>query len=826
MSTIRQLSFSGGEVSPSLYGRVDQIKYATGLRTLRNGFTMRHGGVTNRPGSRFVTEVKDSTAAVRVIPFIFNADQTYILEFGNLYIRFIKDGVQLTVSGVATWNIATPYVVGDLVVEAGVNYYCIAANTGNQPPNASFWHPLTGNIYEIPTPYVEADLFTLNYVQSADVITIAHPNYAPRELSRTADTTWILSTIDFSPAIDPPTAPAVAGTAGSNDYIYHVTSVDAATFEESLAVLASGTSLKAPTESQPHTISWTEEAAASEYNVYLEVNGVPGFVGVAQGSQFVNDGITPDTTDTPPVARNPFSGAGDFPSTVTFYQQRRIFANTNNDPEKVFSSRTGLFRNFTVSSPLQDDDAVTFVLAGRQINEVRSLLELGTLVILTAGGEWSIRGDEAGVLRPTDVNSKQHSYNGSAELPPLIVNGNALYLQARGSIVRDLGFNFEVDGYRGNDLTIFSNHLFDPFTFVDWTYQQIPNSIVWLVRSDGALLGLTYVIEHSMLAWHHHDTDGLFESVASVPEGNEDVLYAVIQRAIDGSSVRYIEKFLTRQIDDIRDSVFVDSSLSYDGRNATPSHTMTLTSSGGGWTHLDDLTLTSSTAFFTAGDVGNEIHLTGSDGTIIRASITAFTSTTIVTVRPNKTVPIAMRSVAISDWSRAVDEFAGLDHLEGEDVSVFADGFVVANPNNAAYTTATVSSGTVTLDRPYAVVHIGLPYLFDLETLDIDTVRGETLMDRRKLISDLTLFVEDSRGIFGGVKPPTDDATNPTEGLRELKIRNDEGYDDPVDLVTGTVDIKLTGEWNTNGRIFIRQIDPVPVTILSVAPAGLVPFRG
>lgn len=829
MATDRQLSFSSGEIGPSLYGRADLVKYETGLRTCRNMLVQRHGGITNRAGTQFIAEVKDSTKKVVLKSFIFNQSQTYALEFGDQYIRFIKDGVQVTVSGVAAWLTATPYVIGALVVELGVNYYCIQAHTSsgaNQPPNAAFWHQLTGSIYEIPTPYLEADLPTLSTVQSADVITIAHPTYEPRDLSRTADTNWILSEIVFGPTIAAPDNPAVAGTAGSESFTYHITSVASVDNEESLAAIVTQGSLTAPSAND-HTITWDAVPAAQFFNIYLVENGVAGFIGTAVGTQFVNDGIIPKLTDNPPVLNNPFSGVGNFPSTVGYYQQRLMFANSNNDPERVWASQTNRRKNFNVSTPLQDDDSVQFDLVGQQVNEVRHMSVLGTLVIFTTGGEWAILGDAAGRLLPNEVNSKQHSYNGSSERPAITVDGNALYVQARGSIIRDLGFEFNVDGYRGNDLTIFAAHLFDKFTLDDWAFQQIPHSVVWAVRSDGVMLGLTYVLNHQIVGWHQHDTDGKFENVLVVPEtvgiSNEDVLYVVVNRTINGVTRRYIERFATRKVDEdaIEDSIFMDSSLSFDGTNTTPT-TMTL-SGGITWTAGEDIIITASAAEFLAGDVGNEIHLTVGSVTL-KVELVGFTSTTVMDARALKDVPVAFREVAILTWAKAVDVFGGLSHLEGKDVSAFGDGFVAASPNNDTFDTAvTVTAGVATFDRPYARMHIGLPYLSDAFTLDVDTATGEPMADKVKLIQRVTVFFEESRGFFAGREPPPDEVNAPLFGLNELKVRQDEDMDDPVALLTGTEDVKIEGKWNRNGRVFMRQVDPVPLTILTLIGAGYIP---
>lgn len=815
MTTLIQRSFAGGELAPSLYSRVDQVKYATGLRTCRNWFIMKHGGISNRPGTKFITEVKDSTKEVRLIPFIFNASQTYVLEFGDQYIRFIRNDAYVEVSGVAAWNIATAYEIGDLVESGGVNYYCIADNTGNMPPNATYWYPLTGDIYEIPSPYVEADLETLVFAQSADVITITHPSYEPRELSRTDHTAWFLSTINFVPSISAPTGLAVSGGSGTEDE-WVVTAVKEETFEESLQSTSVGSDTEA-TEAAPRTLTWTAVSGATEYNVYKKLNGVYGFIGVAGTNEFEDTGIFPDVSDTPPEERNPFSGSDNFPSTVNFYQQRRGFANTNNNTEKVFFSRTGFFNNFTISSPLQDDDAITFILAGRQVNAVKFLVDLGSLVVFTEGGEWIVVGDESGLLLPDAINSKQHSYYGCGDLRPLLVGNNIMFVQARGSIIRDLQQD-AIEGYKGNDLTIFSTHLFQNYTIIDWDYQKTPDSIIWAVRSDGTLLGLSYVREHQLWGWHRHDFDGTAERVVSIPDGDEDAVYLVIKRTINGSDVRYIEKFASRKIDDVIDNIFMDSALTYDGRNTNSSHLMTL-SGGTTWTYTDNLTLDSSISFFTAGDVGNEIHLTGSDGTVIRAKITVFLSGTEVTVKPHKTVPVSMRSVGISTWGKAVDTLSGLDHLEGKDVSVFADRFVDASPNNTSMATITVSSGSITLSQPRVVAHVGLPVTADMETLDIDTTQGETMNDKYKLMTVVNLIVEETRGLWAGIDP--DDL----DDLTEFKLRDQEGYDEPVELKTGTVEVPIQSHWNSHGRIFVRQIDPVPASILAAVPGGYVPIR-
>ena len=857
MSTIIQRSFASGEIAPALYARVDFFKYQTGLRSCRNFFIMRHGGATNRPGTKFVGEVSDSTKVVRLIQFIFNESETYVLEFGDLYMQLIQNGEYINIDshsitavteanpavitlGAHSWLVGDEVSIQDVVgmTELNTRSYKITTVTattvelsymdGTVVDSTLFTTYVSGGTmyrkFMLVTPYLEADLSTLQFAQSADVVTIVHPDYQPRELARASALSWSLSTISTTPAIAAPNITGSTGGTGSTSITYVVTSVAEESYEESL-VSTSHTNVSGPgTVANPITLNFTTVTGAQEYNVYREENGISILIGIAGVGSYVDVGADGDATKTPPVNRALFATTDNYPSAVTYFQQRIMYANTNDELEKVWASKIGLFKNFSISSPLQDDDSITFTLVGKQVNEIKHMIDIGKLVLFTSSGEWTLESS-SGALTPSTVNLKQQSYNGANNLPPIIIGNSALYVQARGSVVRDLGFDFSVDGYKGNDLTIFSAHLFDDFTLVDWAYQQIPHSVLWCVRGDGVLLALTYVREQSLLAWSRHDFDGGFvENVCVVPEGSEDVLYVTIKRTIDGVVKRYIERMNTRNIVNVEDTTFMDSYLSYDGRNTTAT-TMTL-SGGTTWEYTEALTLTSSASFFSSDDVGNAIHLTDSDGVIIRALIQSYTSGTVVTITPHKTVPISLRSIAITSWTRAVDNLQGLWHIEGKQVSVFADGFVAASPNNDAYEVVTVANGQITLDKTYGVIHVGLPYISDLETLDIDTTQGETLSDKFKNSKEVTLFVEESRGVFAGPKPPSDDLTDPLEGLNEFKLRNDEGYDDPVDLKTGVIDVNLNSEWNSNGRIFVRQIDPIPLSVLAIAPAGEYPFSG
>lgn len=777
MVAFAQRSFTAGEISPSLYARTDQAKYSIALRTLRNFFVRKSGGAVSRPGTEYIAEVKDSTKKVRLIPFIFNDSQTYILEFGDQYIRFYKDGVQLT--------------------------------SGGSP-------------YEVSTPYLEADLFDLGFAQSADVLTIVHPSYAPRDLSRTGDTSWTLTTITFTPSISPVQSLSNDRPSAIVNYGWTVTAVNSKG-EESLGATTRGhTSTLGLSSSNKFKLTWAANSDAIKYRVYRildgEVDGV-GFIGETTESSFIDDGIEPTYADIPPSDPDYFNASNDYPSAVSYYQQRRIFANSNNAPEGVWLSFINSFKNFISYQPIADDNSIFFNLVGRQVNEILHIVDLDNLFLLTTGGEWSIDGDDSRIIRPSSINARQRSYNGSSSIRPIVVNDTIIYVQSRGSIVRDM---YHDNGLVGSDLTIFSHHLFDGKTVVDWGFQRSTNSILWIAMSDGGVLGLTYVREQQVYSWHRHDfQNGLVESIEVVPEGTEDYVYMAIKRTINGSTVRYIERFTSREISegtDITDSKILDSSLSLDGTNETA--TVVTISGGSSWDHTETLTLTANSAIFVSGDVGNAIHLTDADGNIIIFTITGFTSTLIVTGRVNRDVPAGLQGMATTQWGKAVDEISGLDHLEGEDVSVFADGYVVGSPNNPKYSTYTVSSGAITLDRPYVKIHVGLPITSDIETLDIDNFEGEPLSNQRKNVTEITVYLKDSRGFWAGKEAPT--GTDATENLREYVSGKPDAYSPPSQETKNVTKI-IRSNWNNHGRVFIRNVDPIPLEILAIVPTGYIP---
>lgn len=509
-------------------------------------------------------------------------------------------------------------------------------------------------------------------------------------------------------------------------------------------------------------------------------------------------------------AKYAWNSVNGYPSTVVYYQQRLYFAASTAYPQTIWASRTGDYKDFGKNNPIQDDDRIIYTYAGRQVNEIRHLIDVGNLVALTSGGEYTISGDQNKVLTPSAFSFSSQGNNGSSNVPPIAVANIALFIQEKGSVVRDLAYSFDVDGYQGTDLTILANHLFQKHSIVDWSFCIVPYSSAFCIRDDGKLLVLTYLRDQQVFAWAPQSSAGKYESTCSISEGSEDAVYFVVNRTINGQTVRYIERLSSRLFTNDEDAFFVDCGLSYDGRN-TSSRTMTISGGTGDWSYQVDYPVTvSGGAYFVNTDVGAQIQFpyTGTDPDTnepvakeLRGDIISVTSNTAVVVRFNRNVPPVLRNVATTNWQMARQTFSGLAHLEGQTVNILSDASV--EPQK------TVTGGAVTLESPGAVVHIGLPITAEFETLDININGQETLLDKKQVIPTVTMVVNASRGIW---------ATTPGGTWYEYPQREFEFYDDPVDDATGKVEVKLDSNWDKNGRVKVRQLDPLPLSVLAVLP--------
>lgn len=602
-------SFAAGEIAPELFGRIDLEKFQSGAALVQNMIVLPHGPVQSRPGFEYVLETKDSTKASRLIPFAWSVEQTMMLEFGDGYIRFHTEGATLLDAGITITGAtqANPCVLtyfgadpanGDWLyladlggmselngrfvkvanVDSAANTFEPADLDGAPIDSLAYTAYTIGGtaspVYEIASSYVEADLAAISYTQSADVLTLCHPDHPVRELRRLGATNWTLTDVVFGPVVEAPTGVTATATgAGATTHRYVVTSIDAYTYEESLASTPDDCTNDLTIAGQYNTVAWSEPVATPVAGsaVYKQKGTAYGYVGqVAQGTlTFVDDNIVPDMSKAPPEAADPFAGVDDYPSAVTYTQQRRCFGATNNRPQNIWMTRSATEANFCQSVPLRDDDAIIFGIKGAQQNRIRHLVPLDDLVALTAGGVYVVRAADGSVLTPSTVDPRPQSSVAASQVQPALAESACLYSQEHGSHVREVLYvsdNTGRAGYSNNDVSLLAPHLFDGYEVVSMAFSN--NStlpVLWAVRDDGVLLGMTYVPSQNVRAWHQHTTRGVFESVATVSEDAEVALYAIVRRTVNGRTVRYIERMHQRLYESLEEVFAVDAGVTYTG---------------------------------------------------------------------------------------------------------------------------------------------------------------------------------------------------------------------------------------------------------------------
>ena len=655
---VQLTNFTGGELSPRLDGRNDLQKYSTGCKTLENMIIFPHGSAARRSGTQFVAEVKDSTKETRLIPFEFSTTQTYILEFGNQYIRFFKDNGQILSSG---------------------------------------------SPYEISSPYLEAELFDIKFAQSADVMYICHPNHPAKKLSRTGHTSWSLTSVDFT------------------DGPYMDENISSTTISTSAHTVGTGRTL---TASSTTGINDNTGFQTTDVGRLIRFRDGYGKITARTSTTVVTIEILEDMGSSSASANwslGAFSDTTGHPSCVTFFEQRLVFAATLSQPQTIFFSKSGDYENMDENrgGTIADDDAIIYTIASNQVNAIRFMTATRTLIIGTAGGEFAVSGGSVDTaITPTNILIKKQSNNGAANVDALAVGNATLFLQRARRKLRELAYNFDVDGYVAPDLTILAEHISEG-GFKQLSYQQEPNQIIWCVRNDGQLVGLTYQRGH-IFGGVFGSGNAVCESVATIPtDDSEYQTYVIIKRTINGATKRYVEFIHQYDFDETDDTSFnfLDSQLDYSGS--------------------------------------------------------------------------------------AVTTIGGLSHLEGQTVSVLANG--------ATHPDATVSSGQITLARSATKVKVGLPYTSLLQTMRIDAgAQNGTSQSKTKRIYEITARLYESIGIEVGP-----DLNN----MERIPFRSSaNAMNSGISVFTGDKEIEFRGNYETDGFIFVRQTQPLPLTILSLYP--------
>lgn len=748
-----QVAFNAGEFSELTGSQFTFAKYKNALSVCENMVPLVQGGLTRRTGTKFVAEVKDSSKTTRLIPFEYSVTQAYVLEFDDLAFRVYKDRAQVleatkTITGVTQAN---PAVVtsaghglsnGDEVYITGVvgmtqlngrNFKIanVAANTfelqslaGTNINSTGYTAYSSGGtaarVYTVTTTYAQADLFNLKFTQSADVLYITHPSYPPRKITRTGHTNWTISTITFKdgPYLSTNNTAVTITPSGTTGAI---------TLTASSATFAStdvGRMVRIK-----HSSTWGY-ATITGYTSSTVVDAtVTNAFGATTASTEWRLGLYCDTLG--------------YPSCVTFFEDRLFFAGSTGARQRLDGSVVGDYENFAPSDTdgtVADDSAVSYSLNSNDVNAVRWMMndEKG-LLCGTAASEWVVRPSSLNeALTPTNISAKSPTSCGSANLQALRTGKSTMYVQRTLSKIRELAYVYEIEGFKSPDMTVLNDVILTGgVTQLD--YQQEPLSVVWFVRTDGQLIGLTYERDQDVLGWHRHIIGGTYsggdavvESVAVIPtpDNTADEVWLIVKRTIGGTTKKYIEYITPRFTGTTAtNAYFVDGGLTYSGSAATT--------------------------------------------------------------------------------------ISGLWHLEGQTLSVLADG--------AVRNDVTVSNGQVTLSASASVVHLGYSYESNLQTLRIEAGAADgTAQGKTKRIHRVMVRLYRSLGqIFFG---PNETAVDAETDYLFFRTSADLMGSPPA-LFTGDSEILWNGTYETDGKMYFRQSQPLPFTLLGLFPQLLTQDR-
>ena len=798
-----QTNFTAGELTPKLHGQVDFKKYNNGVEELKNMTVFPQGGCQRRSGSRYICEVKDSTKTTRLIPFEFNITQAYVLELGDQYIRFFKDGGQITEANKTITAItkANPAVVtsnshgysnGDHVWINSVGgmtrlngrRFVVAGVTTNtfqlQGENSTSYDSYTSGgtaakVYEIATPYTEAMLFDINFTQSADVMYIVQESLKPRKLSRTGHTSWTLTEVDFKkgPYLDTNTSSTTmtpSGTSGSvtitassstfvaNDVGRLITVGDG---HAKITAYSSGTSVTATT---------TENFANTNANATW-----------ALGAWCTDKG---------------------YPRTVSFFEQRLVFGGSSAYPQTIWASESGLYEEFDAGDA-SAADAFIYTIAANRVNVIRWLSPARDLIVGTVGGEFKVGRPTGEPLKPDNVQITQQTTFGGYTTDPIQIGNAVLFVQRQQRKIREFSYRFEDDAYLAPDMTLLAEHITDT-GIVDVDYAQEPDSIYWAVRTDGTLIGMTYQRDEDVIAWHRHEFGGsnkyTFNGASAVTAHTADANKngyitisshglstgdKVIYSAGGGTKIPELTEGETYWVYR-RDANTLEFADTYQ---QALDRTIKQITAGSGASH--SISLQAKVKSITSINLSQENRV----WIIVERRING-NKVQYVEYLDNTISMDSCLTALVNDGTTIV---TGLNHLEGETVQLLI--------GDAVYPTQTVSGGQITATLPagaaYKTIEIGLGYTSKIKTLKIeDGSQAGTAQARKKRYNEVVVRLLKSVGVtINGDQLPFRSNTTPA------------GQDIPD--FTGDKRVMNLG-WNREGQVTIEQTQPLPLTVLGI----------
>lgn len=830
-------NFAGGQLSRKLLGRIDLTSYPLGAKILRNFIPEVQGPATYRGGFKHVVRTHNNESSF-LLPFTFNDEQAYVLEFSDQKLRFFSDGGVITEDEKTITNTtqANPGVItsashgyssGDqifisgvegmtelnglfyLVVRIDANSFSLTDLDGNAI-DTSAYSAYSGSgsaerIYEIDTPYSIDDVSGLKAAQKADLMYIVHPDYEPRKLIRTSETNWSLST--YTRTADPFTQ-AIEGVTQAAECEVTITDHTLETGDTIEIYDVSGmTELNGNTYLVEDTGANTFKLKDPTTEAYINSSGYSAYS--SDGYVFISGGM---------------------PGAVGFYGGRLFFGGTLPNPETFWGSRAPAddgatrYDNFTTGSDA--DHAVIFPIASHNNTADRIRWFSGNnkfLAIGTYGAVYKAYGEtESQPIAGNAINVSPVDYYGCANVSPVRIGTTIFYVQRGKLILNRFAYSFLADGYESDNLNLLADEL-TVGGLEQIAVQEGTDSIAWAIRNDGVLLGLTTQIQEKIAAWHEHYLGGTDTKVLSISgeaqPNNLDTLWAVVERTINGTTRRYIEYLAGDEIlPEFEDSfsgdydtdivvyqkllwekaktlVRLDSSLSLD-----TSQNVSVTP---GAVSGDSVTFTAGSSVFKDGDVGRRIvkkYVNGTESGM--AEIVAFNSNTQVVCKVLEDFD-STDEIASGNWYLTVTDLSGLNHLEGETVGITIDG--------AIHPDKTVSNGAVALDDHATIVHVGLKYTgrYTSMPLEMGGLRGPA-QTRTITINKIGILFRHTLGVKYGTDP---------YNLTDVVVRTTSDYTDrPPPLFTGPKILNIRDSYSNQKYVHILQESPLPCTIQAISP--------
>lgn len=801
-ASVIQTNFSSGELSPKLLGRVDVNKYDNGAAQLQNWIVSPHGGAVRTPGTTFVGEVWDPRYRSRLIPFQFNNEQTYILEFGNNpagqhqgfngVIRFYTDGgilllntVAITTiseasTGVVTLSSSAPaaFISGwrctltgltgnwavlnnrefevtrnsatsfDLLsnVGAGIDTSTLGAFSGSSPQMKM--------IYQVSHPYRSTDSASdyetdfITYAQSGDVMYFASPYHRPQKLTRFGPTTWTFGDVDFGTTIpymlnqtDVTLTPDVTtgtGTITASRGIF-------GQIGESSTVDDTWIGVRLKLNSGTVTI---DDVTSSTVVAITVVSNLSGTTATAAWEEYAWSGGSSLAT----YAARLLTSKG-FPRSVCFYEQRLVFSSTIRHPQSVFASESADIEDFTTGT--NAGDGFTYTVATDEANPILWLHPGNVLLIGTSGGVFSLASSSSGdPLTPTNVAFRRQTSFGASPVRPVAIGDRLYFVQLNEQILREFYFTFdssELGSYRASDITIISEHLMKGGIW-EMAAQEGPISAIWCVLGNGNLAVMTRELDQEVAGWTDQlgaeTTDGTsppaslnadYESIAIIPSAESS------NRGVDYTK---------------GDEVWVVAERWIAGAGG---------GTGAATRYIE---------YFKPLDYGTDIE----DAFFVQSGLTYEGS--------------------------AASSLTGLYHLRGEVVDVFGNGVVFDQATVGSDGTLTTKLAGVTTTVTKA--HIGLAYTSTIKTLrpDAGSAIGSS-QGMLKRINNVIVRVRTAMQLKVG-DPTTQYAQTMTEAAQDSLDVDADG------VATGDVEAHHDGGWSKDSQVVIKCDDPVPCEVLAV----------